>query len=321
MAPPIVAYPEPDCSGYRRKWHWDRSHALPTTPENKEKVIVIRVLSTPERHYCVTRHELLAVVKAVKHFHVYLYGRKFLLRTDHAALRWLLSFRQPEGQVARWIEALQQYNFTIEHRPGSKHGNADALSRRPCLLDACRYCDRLESVEHSNNATESSVNSTVYKDHCTQVSTISLGQESQSHEDIRKAQLSDEDIKPVIELMEQNGEKPSWKVMAPLSQTTKVYCAQWQSLKMSNGVLYSVWETPSGDSTVTRIVLPKSLRQGVLQQLHNTRTSGHLGIAKTLGRERERFSGCNADKMCKNGAEAVIFVPKSEVHSRRSEHP
>ena len=141
------------------------SQRLP--PDNKEKVIryYSRVLSSPERHYCVTRRELLAVVKAVKHFHVYLYGRKFLLRMDHAALRWLLSFRQPEGQVARWIEALQQYDFTIEHRPGSKHGNADALSRRPCLQDTCRHCDRLESVEHSHNATESSsINSTIHKD-------------------------------------------------------------------------------------------------------------------------------------------------------------
>ena len=44
-------------------------------------------LSQPERRYCVTRKELLAVVKAIKHFHVYLYGRKFLLRTDHSALQ------------------------------------------------------------------------------------------------------------------------------------------------------------------------------------------------------------------------------------------
>ena len=76
----------------------------------------------------VTQRELLAVVKAVKHFHVYLYGRNFLLRTDHAALRWLLNFRQPEGQVACWIEHLQQYDFTVEHCPGAKHQNADALS-------------------------------------------------------------------------------------------------------------------------------------------------------------------------------------------------
>ena len=29
-------------------------------------------------------------------------GRKFVLRTDHSALQWLHSFKEPEGQVARW---------------------------------------------------------------------------------------------------------------------------------------------------------------------------------------------------------------------------
>ncbi|GFQ64699.1 hypothetical protein TNCT_540751 [Trichonephila clavata] len=43
--------------------------------------------------YCVTRKELLAIVKAVEHFHPYLYGRRFLLRTDHASLTWLLNFK------------------------------------------------------------------------------------------------------------------------------------------------------------------------------------------------------------------------------------
>jgi len=68
------------------------------------------------------------MVKAIKHFHVYLYGRKFLLRTNHSALQWLVSFRHPEGQIARWLERLQQYDFVVKHRAGTKHGNADALS-------------------------------------------------------------------------------------------------------------------------------------------------------------------------------------------------
>ena len=74
-------------------------------------------LSRPERNYCVTRRELLVVVKSVQRFHHYLYGRQFTVRTDHAALKWLLNSRNPEGQIARWIERLQHYNFQIEHRP------------------------------------------------------------------------------------------------------------------------------------------------------------------------------------------------------------
>ncbi|GBM73773.1 Retrovirus-related Pol polyprotein from transposon 297 [Araneus ventricosus] len=56
---------------------------------NEERVIVYfsKSLGKPERNYCVTRKELLAIVKSIEHFHHYLYGRKFLLRTDHASLR------------------------------------------------------------------------------------------------------------------------------------------------------------------------------------------------------------------------------------------
>ena len=81
----------------------------------KEKVFVAgyysRTLSKPERNYCVTRRELLAVLECIKHYHKYLYGQHFLLKTDHSALRWLLQFKIPEGQLARWIECLQTYDL------------------------------------------------------------------------------------------------------------------------------------------------------------------------------------------------------------------
>ncbi|GFW63769.1 retrovirus-related Pol polyprotein from transposon 412 [Trichonephila clavipes] len=49
-----------------------------------------------------------------------------------------------EGQVARWIQRLNEYYFDIRHRKGSSHGNADALSRRPCS-ENCRHCSRVET--------------------------------------------------------------------------------------------------------------------------------------------------------------------------------
>ena len=57
----------------------------------QEKVICYasRMLSRTERNYCCTRRELLAVVFFVKQFRAYLLGKKFLIRTDHAALTWL----------------------------------------------------------------------------------------------------------------------------------------------------------------------------------------------------------------------------------------
>ncbi|KRZ63940.1 Retrovirus-related Pol polyprotein from transposon, partial [Trichinella sp. T8] len=47
-------------------------------------------------------------------------------------LKWLRNFREPEGQVARWLEKLAEFDFEVVHRPGKKHQNADALSRRAC---------------------------------------------------------------------------------------------------------------------------------------------------------------------------------------------
>jgi hypothetical protein len=106
-----------------------------------EKVIAYgsRKLSKSERNYCVTRRELLAIVVFIKQFRHYLMGRPFTVRTDHNSLRWLFSFKDPDGQVARWLERLSMFEFDIQHRPGVKHGNSDAMSRIPCDLH-CKYC-------------------------------------------------------------------------------------------------------------------------------------------------------------------------------------
>ena len=90
-----------------------------------------RGLSKSERNYSVTKRELLAVVFYCKYFRHYLIGRKFKLRTDHAALRWLQTFKDATGMWARWQNTLAEFNKEIVHRAGRSHGNADGLSRRP----------------------------------------------------------------------------------------------------------------------------------------------------------------------------------------------
>ena len=102
--------------------------------DGQERVIAYgsKALLKAERNYCVTRRELLAAVYFMKQYKHYLYGKKFLLRTDHGALKWLFKFKDPSGQIARWLETLAMFNFDIEHRPGRQHGNADGLSRVPC---------------------------------------------------------------------------------------------------------------------------------------------------------------------------------------------
>jgi len=87
-----------------------------------------RSLDAREKNCCATRKELLAVVHFVRYFKQYLLGRTFCVRTDHAALTWLRHTSDPVGQLARWLEQLEEYNFSMEHRSGTKHANADALS-------------------------------------------------------------------------------------------------------------------------------------------------------------------------------------------------
>jgi len=68
-----------------------------------------KALLVPEKNYCTTRRELLAVVKAVKHVRPYLYRHTFRLRTDHASLIWLCRWANPSSQVARWLEILAEF--------------------------------------------------------------------------------------------------------------------------------------------------------------------------------------------------------------------
>jgi len=77
-----------------------------------------RVMSPAQRGYCTTRRELLAVIAALQHFRHYLLGTKVILRTDHHSLKWLQTFKRPEGILARWVETLAEFDFEIEHRPG-----------------------------------------------------------------------------------------------------------------------------------------------------------------------------------------------------------
>ena len=99
--------------------------------DGEERVVAYasRVLNKAESKYSVTRKELLAVVTFIKHFRSYLLGRHFILRTDHSLLQWLYTFKEPEGQIARWLEKLQEFDIEMVHQSGRNHGNADALSR------------------------------------------------------------------------------------------------------------------------------------------------------------------------------------------------
>jgi hypothetical protein len=53
----------------------------------------------------------LAAVWGVRYHRVYLYGRKFLLYTDHRPLEWLITSQTLTGMHARWALTLQEFDF------------------------------------------------------------------------------------------------------------------------------------------------------------------------------------------------------------------
>ena len=105
------------------------SAILSQVQEGKEHVIAYgsQTLSPTERNYCVTDRELLAVLYFTKYYRHYLKGSTFTVRTDHQALGWLFSLRKPKDRIAHWIVHFSEFTFSVEYRPGNKHGNADAM--------------------------------------------------------------------------------------------------------------------------------------------------------------------------------------------------
>jgi len=88
-----------------------------------------RTLNKSELNYSTTELECLAIIFGVKQFRPYLYGRKFIILTDHRPLSWLFNLKDPLSKLARWRIELEQYNYEIKYKPGVQNSNVDALSR------------------------------------------------------------------------------------------------------------------------------------------------------------------------------------------------
>ena len=279
-SPPILGYPDPkggvfvlDC---------DASNVavgavLSQVQGGEEKVLAYfsETLSKAERNYCATRRELLAIVKGMKHFHHYLTGRRFVVRSDHKALRWLRTLRDTvEGQLARWLERLEAYDFCVVHRAGKLHGNADALSRRPCD-PSCRHCDKVE--RQAAPAPE-------------EVSRVRLEDaDTPTADEMRAAQRTDRDIALLWPAL-QSGQRPPAKSLSSCSTKTKALWLQWQSLELVEGLLCRRYEDARTLEVTHQVVVPHKFVPTILRHYHDAPGSGgHLGVHKTVEKIRRHY--------------------------------
>ncbi|CAH2105722.1 unnamed protein product [Euphydryas editha] len=109
-----------------------------------------RTLTDCERRYSQTEKEALALVWAIEHFNVFLFGKEFDLITDHKPLEVLFGAKsKPCARIERWVLRLQAYRYNIKYKPG-KSNIADPLSR------LCKYANypKIKSDEHVHQIVE-----------------------------------------------------------------------------------------------------------------------------------------------------------------------
>lgn len=212
-----------------------------------------RTLSKQERNYCTTRKELLAMAYFARYFKHYLQGKKFTFRVDHASIQWILNFKDPDQQLARWLDVLNTFDFDVCFRKGVEHVNADAMSRRTMCSKPCGQCTRMLKV------------SRVVSQNDGWLTTFTL-------QEIADMQKADHVLKSLYQA-KIKGLKESWSDFesATCSPNAKRYHAAWDQIVFEDNVLKNVWYSNDAKHKKKLLIVPKKLQDAVLQQTHASR--------------------------------------------------
>ena len=320
----------------------------------EEKVIAFGSLSLSpqQKNYCVTRRELLAVVLFTRQYRHYLLGRPFTVRTDHGSLMWLLNFKEPQGQLARWLEELGQYDMQIVHRPGRQHSNADSLSRIPETTPVCEgyrfevelhdlpcggcsYCTKRhkEWTRFINT-----VDDVVPLGHVPRVSSVSVAEcIPVTHMEIEVRQTvvddpvrADEDL-PSPTLVKKEQEKDQqfeplrkWLThketidegtLFLLSPEGKFLWINKELFFMKEGV---IWRKRD-DCDV--LVVPKSLRHDIIRLNHDPPSAGHAGVSRTRSKLKTKYYWYGMSEDIRNYIAKCATCNKNKRATRYGRHP
>lgn len=218
------------------------SHILPNGQE-RPIAYASRTLNKSERNYSQLDKEALSIIFGVRRFHQYLYGRKFLLETDHRPLVHLLGPKSEiptlaAARLQRWAILLSAYQYDIVHRSTDKHANADCLSRLPLPVSSKSEDD--EEVKLINQQ---------------QIESLPLRSEQ-----IKKVTRADPILSKVLEHT-----LAGWPEVNK-NADLEPYFQKRNEITVEDGCL--LWGI--------RVIIPKSFRPRVLEELH----SGHPGVVR-----------------------------------------
>jgi transposase InsO family protein len=213
-----------------------------------------RALNDAERNYSATEKECLAVVWAVLMLRPYLEGVHFRVRSDHEALRWLLTLKEPSGRLARWRLRLAEFDFTIQYRPGIKNSLADG-------------CSRLRSQEQNVEDLDDEVPCFFIPDSKNNIHSHALI--------LCDGEIQSRDppvpLKEVYEEQQKDHECQLW-----LADSEKPKSPFFTMNHLGMKLLYH----RSTLDASSQLCIPRTLRGRILQQAHHPPTAGHPGGKK-----------------------------------------
>ena len=273
ISPPILAYPD-----FNQKFvlYTDASAesvgmVLSQCIDGHERVISYagRSLNKHQRNYSITEKELLAVILAFRHFAPYLRGRQFDLITDHQALKWLIDQKEPQGRLARWLMAVQEYQFTVIYKPGRLHSNVDPLSRinhEEVDEEEQLICPEMFALDEDTDRSDST--------------------QPLLFNELKELQGKDSFCAPIIEYLKN-------RVLPEDGANARRLLKEIGDFMLVDGILYHL-DYPPGkglkkDRLVQQTVIPDKLVPEVLAAFHDEVTAGHLGIARTYQTIRQRY--------------------------------
>ncbi len=317
--------------------------------DGRERVIAYagRALSKAEQKWGAADRECLALVAAVKAFHVYLANSYFKVYTDNAALQYIRNTKQPCSRRMRWATKLMGYNFDIKHRPGKENSNADGLSRReyapiPEEEDG-RQEMSISTVQEPTHDLESSGEVIEYrltfpsspgpvKPQNPLTSTlINLIEAEATYEAMEPIQALQEcsDMSP-IDIQKLQEEDPECSAVIryllhkefPEKGKSDFYVKDSANCFMENGILYRS-HYPRGKGTkvdrhVKLLYLPQSLRHDVITAYHDA--IGHLGVHRTFSHIQLKYYWHNMAKEIEDYIRSCVTCQqvKNPTHARRA---